>query len=98
VGHAILTFASLSFLGLSPPPEVPEWGSMIAAGRNYLDQWWIATFPGLAILSLTIAFNVVGDSLRGFLDRACGSCEGGDGTAGRRMNCAPELVEGGTHA
>ena len=68
VGHAILTFASLSFLGLGPPPEVPEWGSMVAAGRNYLDQWWIATFPGLAILSLTIAFNVVGDSLRDFLD------------------------------
>jgi peptide/nickel transport system permease protein len=68
VGHAILTFASLSFLGLGPPPQVPEWGSMIAAGRNYIDQWWIATFPGLAILSLTIAFNVVGDSLRDFLD------------------------------
>ena len=41
---------------------------MIAAGRNYFDQWWIATFPGLAILSLTLAFNVVGDSLRDFLD------------------------------
>ena len=68
VGHAILTFASLSFLGLGPPPEVPEWGSMIAAGRNYLDQWWIAAFPGLAILRLTIAFNIVGDSLRDFLD------------------------------
>lgn len=68
VGHAILTFASLSFLGLGPPPEVPEWGSMIAAGRNYLDEWWIATFPGLAILSLTVACNVAGDSLRDFLD------------------------------
>lgn len=68
VGHAILTFAALSFLGLGPPPEVPEWGSMIAAGRNYLDQWWIATFPGLAILSLTLAFNVVGDSFRDLLD------------------------------
>jgi peptide/nickel transport system permease protein len=68
VGHAILTFAALSFLGLGPPPEVPEWGSMIAAGRNSFDQWWIATFPGLAILSLTIAFNVVGDSLRDYLD------------------------------
>jgi peptide/nickel transport system permease protein len=41
---------------------------MIAAGRNYLDQWWIGTFPGLAILSLTLAFNVVGDSLRDYLD------------------------------
>ncbi len=68
VGHAILTFASLSFLGLGPPPEIPEWGGMIAAGRNYLDQWWIATFPGLAILSLTTAFNIVGDSLRDLLD------------------------------
>ncbi len=68
VGQAILTFASLSFLGLGPPPEVPEWGSMIAAGRNHFEQWWIATFPGLAILSLTLAFNVVGDSLRDYLD------------------------------
>ncbi len=68
VGHAILTFASLSFLGLGPPPEIPEWGSMIAAGRDYFDQWWIGTFPGLAILSLTMAFNIVGDSLRDLLD------------------------------
>jgi peptide/nickel transport system permease protein len=68
VGQAILTFASLSFLGLGPPPEIPEWGSMIAAGRNHFEQWWIATFPGLAILSLTLAFNVVGDSLRDYLD------------------------------
>ena len=68
VGLAILMFASLSFLGLGASPEVPEWGSMIAAGRNYFDQWWITTFPGLAILSLTLAFNIVGDSLRDFFD------------------------------
>lgn len=69
VGHAILTFASLSFLGLGPPPQIPEWGSMIAAGRDYIDQaWWIGTFPGLAILSLALALNVVGDSLRDALD------------------------------
>jgi peptide/nickel transport system permease protein len=68
VGHAILTFASLSFLGLGPPPQIPEWGSMIAAGRSYLAQWWISTFPGLAILSLVLAFNVMGDSLRDLLD------------------------------
>ena len=68
VGHAILTFASLSFLGLGPPPQVPEWGSMIAAGRRYLDQWWVSGFPGLAILSLVLAFNVLGDSLRDLLD------------------------------
>jgi peptide/nickel transport system permease protein len=68
VGRAILTFASLSFLGLGPPPQIPEWGSEIAAGRDYLDQWWIATFPGLAILTLVVALNVVGDSLRDALD------------------------------
>jgi peptide/nickel transport system permease protein len=69
IGHAILTFASLSFLGLGPPPQIPEWGSMIAAGRDYLDQaWWIGTFPGLAILTLVLALNVVGDSLRDALD------------------------------
>jgi peptide/nickel transport system permease protein len=68
VGHAILTFASLSFLGLGPPPQIPEWGSMIATGRDYLDQWWIGTFPGAAILSLVLALNMVGDSLRDALD------------------------------
>ncbi|HXX39943.1 MAG TPA: ABC transporter permease [bacterium] len=68
VGRAILTFASLSFLGLGPPPQIPEWGSEIAAGRDYLDQWWIATFPGLAILTLVVALNVVGDGLRDALD------------------------------
>jgi peptide/nickel transport system permease protein len=68
LGHAILTFAALSFLGLGPPPDVPEWGSMIATGRSYFDQWWIGTFPGLAILSVALACNVVGDSLRDFFD------------------------------
>jgi len=68
VGHAILTFASLSFLGLGPPPQIPEWGSMIASGRDYLVQWWISTFPGLAILTLVLALNIVGDSLRDALD------------------------------
>jgi peptide/nickel transport system permease protein len=68
VGNAILTFASLSFLGLGATPDVAEWGSMISLGRTYFDQWWIGTFPGLAILSLVLAFNIVGDSLRDALD------------------------------
>ena len=68
LGHAILTFAALSFLGLGPPPDLPEWGSMIATGRSYFDQWWIGAFPGLAILSVALACNIVGDSLRDLLD------------------------------
>ena len=68
MGHAILTFAALSFLGLGPPPDLPEWGSMIATGRSYFDQWWIGAFPGLAILSVALACNIVGDSLRDAFD------------------------------
>ncbi len=68
IGHAILTFASLSFLGLGPPPDQPEWGSMIATGRSYFDQWWIGAFPGLAILSVVLAFNILGDGLRDLFD------------------------------
>jgi peptide/nickel transport system permease protein len=68
LGHAILTFAALSFLGLGPPPDLPEWGSMIATGRSFFDQWWIGAFPGLAILSVALACNIVGDSLRDAFD------------------------------
>src|SRR2546422_11749638 len=68
IGHAILTFASLSFLGLGPPPEIPEGGSMIASGRSYLDQWWISTFPGRAILSIVVPLNVMSDRVRDLLD------------------------------
>lgn len=68
LGHAILTFATLSFLGLGPPPDLPEWGSMIATRRSYFDQWWIGAFPGLAILSVALACNIIGDSLRDLLD------------------------------
>ena len=68
MGYAILTFASLSFLGLGAPPQIAEWGSMIAAGQNNFDSWWISAFPGLAILSVTLAFNIMGDSLRDLLD------------------------------
>jgi peptide/nickel transport system permease protein len=68
LGHAILTFAALSFLGLGAPPDRAEWGSMIATGRSYFDQWWIGAFPGVAILSVALAFNLVGDSLRDYFD------------------------------
>jgi peptide/nickel transport system permease protein len=68
IGQAILVFASLSFLGLGPPPEIPEWGSMIATGRNYLNQWWLSAFPGLALLTLVVALNLLGDGIRDAVD------------------------------
>jgi peptide/nickel transport system permease protein len=65
VGYAILTMASLSFVGLGAQPPTPEWGSMIAIGRDYfLDQWWYATFPGLAIFVVVMAVNLLGDGLQ----------------------------------
>lgn len=65
VGYAILTMASLSFVGLGAQPPTPEWGSMIAVGRDfYLNQWWYATFPGLAIFLVVMAANLVGDGLQ----------------------------------
>ena len=68
LGNAILVFAGLSFLGLGPDPTTPEWGRMIADGIQYFDQWWMATFPGLAIFTVVIAFNFIGDGIRDALD------------------------------
>jgi len=69
IGNAILTAASLSFIGLGAQPPQPEWGAMITVGRNYIQQyWWMATFPGLAILLTVMGFNLFGDGLRDSLD------------------------------
>jgi peptide/nickel transport system permease protein len=68
LGNAILVFAGLSFLGLGVVPPTPEWGSMVSEGRELVAQWWVATFPGLAILTVVIGFNFVGDGLRDWLD------------------------------
>jgi len=68
IGNAILTFAGLSFLGLGPEPSSPEWGRMVAVGIDYFDQWWTWLFPGLAIASLVMAFNFIGDGLRDLTD------------------------------
>jgi len=66
---AILWSASLSFLGLGAQPPTPEWGAIIADGRAFISYaWWIATFPGLAIMITTLGFNFVGDGLRDALD------------------------------
>jgi peptide/nickel transport system permease protein len=65
----VLAEASLSFLGLGAPPSVPSWGAMLASARDYLqDAWWLATFPGLALMLTILAINVVGDWLRDYLD------------------------------
>lgn len=65
----ILTAAGLGFLGLGAQPPTPEWGAMVATGRSFiLDQWWVSTIPGAAILAVSLAFNLLGDGLRDMLD------------------------------
>lgn len=65
----ILTVAGLGFLGLGAQPPSPEWGFMVASGRNVLlDSWWVATLPGFAILLVSLAFNLLGDGLRDVFD------------------------------
>lgn len=65
----ILTAAGLGFLGLGAQPPLAEWGAMISSGRQYLlSHWWVATMPGLAILAVSLGFNLLGDSLRDILD------------------------------
>jgi len=69
LGVTILTAAGLSFVGLGAKPPSPEWGAMIAEGRQFLQhQWWIGTFPGVAILLTVLAVNLIGDGLRDALD------------------------------
>jgi peptide/nickel transport system permease protein len=69
LGYIILTAASLSFLGFGAQPGEPDWGRMVADGREHLrDAWWVVTFPGLAILLTVMAFNLVGDAARDIFD------------------------------
>ncbi len=70
MGFTVLLAASLSFIGLGAQPPTPEWGAMINEGRNQLvtGMWWLSTFPGLAIMSLVMGFNLLGDGIRDILD------------------------------
>jgi peptide/nickel transport system permease protein len=69
IGTVVLSTAALSFIGLGAQPPSPEWGLMVSTGRVYIfEQWWISTFPGLAIFATSLAFNLVGDGLREALD------------------------------
>jgi peptide/nickel transport system permease protein len=69
IARIITTEAALGFLGLGVPPPDPSWGSMLSDGREYIqDAWWIATLPGLALMTTVLGINIVGDSLRDILD------------------------------
>ena len=69
MASAIISEASLSFLGLGVPPEIPTWGSMLADGRAYIStSWWLALFPGLCIFTTVLGINLLGDGLRDIFD------------------------------
>jgi len=69
LGTVILAMGGLGFLGLGTQPPAPDWGLMVAEGRDFiLNQWWISTFPGIAIFIVVLAFNLLGDTLRDFFD------------------------------
>lgn len=68
IGTAILLLSGLSFLGLGAQPPTAEWGSMISAAMSNFDAWWLGVFPGLAILTVVVAFNFLGDAMRDVLD------------------------------
>ena len=68
LANAILLLSGLSFLGLGAQPPKAEWGSMVGEGTQYFQWWWIGTFPGLAIFTVVLAFNFLGDSLRDLFD------------------------------
>ena len=69
VARAIIRESILSFLGLGVQPPTPSWGTMLAEGRGYmLSQWWMATFPGIAIFVSALGMNLIGDAMRDMLD------------------------------
>jgi peptide/nickel transport system permease protein len=68
VANAILLLAGLSFLGLGATPPTAEWGSMVSEGTQNFAYWWIGVFPGLAISTVVLAFNFIGDAVRDLLD------------------------------
>jgi peptide/nickel transport system permease protein len=72
IGTAALLLSGLSFLGLGAKPPTPEWGSMVGSAVQNYDKWWLGVFPGLAILTVVIAFNFIGDALRDAFDPGVG--------------------------
>ncbi|MBI3975746.1 MAG: ABC transporter permease [Armatimonadetes bacterium] len=77
MGGIILTAAGLGFIGFGAQPPTPEWGVMISEGRTYItDQWWVSTFPGIAISLFVMGFNLLGDGIRDILDPRLRSVRG----------------------
>lgn len=71
VGHAIVSGATLSFLGVGPQGGIPDWGRLLASGGSYMaSAWWISTFPGLVVTVVVVAVNILGDWLRDRMDVA----------------------------
>lgn len=68
IGNQILMFSTLSFLGLGSAPPTPEWGMMVSEGVDYFNKFWVAGFPGLAIFTMAVGANFIGDGLRDLLD------------------------------
>lgn len=68
LGNQILMFSTLSFLGLGSAPPTPEWGMMVSDGVDYFNKFWVAGFPGLAIFTMAIGANFIGDGMRDLLD------------------------------
>lgn len=101
LGTALLTGSSLSFIGLGAQPPMPEWGSLLAEGRNYLDSaWWLGLFPGLAVTITVVGLNLTGDGLRDLLDprmgrparRGDGPCDGAPVIRQARVRPAGERI------
>ena len=68
IGNQILMFSTLSFLGLGSAPPTPEWGMMVSDGVQYFNKFWVVGFPGLAIFTMAVGANFIGDGLRDLLD------------------------------
>jgi len=83
IGRLIVLESTLSFLGLGVPPPTPSWGLALADGKDYLvSGWWLATFPGLAIMLLVLCMNIMGDGARDLLEPRLRGRRGGAGTQG----------------
>lgn len=96
IGTAILLLTGLSFLGLGAQPPTAEWGSMISDAMQNIDAWWLGVFPGVAILTVVMAFNLIGDSLRDVLDPLSTTDRQGAGTAAAPSTSQDESADQST--